>query len=130
MTRSTNSVISAARAIRPYLTSLVGADAITVDREIGALLVNARDGADVEEAVLNVLRRYPATRSWTAALCNTAIPLRSVIRSPKTSACLECRPRCRHAGTPARRGTTTGGGHALGDPVPTCPSHSLLLQAV
>ena len=128
MTRPTNSVLSAARAIRPYLTSLVGADAVTVDREIGALLVNARDGADVEEAVLNVLRRYPATHSWTAAFMQHGHPpeIGDLITKDFSLPGVQ-------APVPAHRYSCPEGDYdwwrsRIGDPVPTCPSHSLLLQ--
>jgi hypothetical protein len=121
-------VLAAARAIRPYLSRLVGADAVTVDREITALLINARDGADVEEALLNLLRRYPATHSWTAAFMQHGHP--PEIDDPIT----------KHFGPPgmpspvsARKYYCPGGDYdwwrsRSGEPVPTCPSHSLPLQ--
>jgi CHAT domain len=128
LTRPTNSVLAAARAIRPYLPRLVGADAVTVDREITALLIDARDGADVEEALLNLLRRYPATHSWTAAFMQHGHP--PEIDDPIT----------KNFGLPgmvspvsARKYCCPAGDYdwwrpRVGDQVPTCPSHSLALQ--
>jgi CHAT domain len=128
LTRPTNTVLAAARAIRPYLPRLVGADAVTVDREITALLVNARDGSDVEEALLTLLRRYPATHSWTAAFMQHGHP--PEIDDPIT----------KNSGLPgmlspvsARKYGCPEGDYdwwrsRVGDQVPTCPSHSLPLQ--
>ena len=128
MTRPTNSVLAAARAIRPYLSSLVGADAVTVDREITALLINARDGADVEEALLNLLRRYPATHSWAAAFMQHGHP--PEIDDPVTK---DFGPPGIPSPVPARKYCCPGGDYdwwtsRIGEPVPTCPSHSLPLQ--
>jgi hypothetical protein len=128
LTRPTNSMLPAARAIRPYLLRLVGADAVAVDGEIGALLIDAHDGADVEEALLNLLGRYPATHSWTAAFMQHGHP--PEIGDPIT----------KDFGLPgmpslvsARKYYCPEGDYdwwrpRIGDQVPLCPCHSLPLQ--
>ena len=61
-------VLDVARSIRPYLPGLVGEDASRLDQRLVVLLGQARDGADVEEAVLGLLGESPATHAWAAAV--------------------------------------------------------------
>ena len=60
-------ILEVARSIRPYLPRLIGAQAGHCDRRLVELLQEAAAGADVEEAILELLARQPATHSWAAS---------------------------------------------------------------
>ncbi|MFI0980866.1 hypothetical protein ACH4SP_28130 [Streptomyces sp. NPDC021093] len=61
-------VLDVARTIRPYLAGLIGEDAEVLDRNLVRLLGRARAGADVDEAILDLLSESPATHAWTASV--------------------------------------------------------------
>ena len=65
---SDEQLLEAARAIRPYLAELVGADADRVDGELAALLARSGDDehGEVEGLILDCLMRNPATHDWAA----------------------------------------------------------------
>jgi hypothetical protein len=60
-------LLDVARSIRPYLPSLIGAQAASVDEKLAALLRRAHAGEDVDAAVYEVLSGAPQTRNWAAA---------------------------------------------------------------
>ncbi|HEU5387554.1 MAG TPA: hypothetical protein VFV73_16775 [Streptosporangiaceae bacterium] len=60
-------ILEVARSIRPHLPRLIGAEADECDRRLVELLRQAAAGADVGEAILELLTRQPATYSWAAA---------------------------------------------------------------
>jgi hypothetical protein len=67
-------ILDAARAIRPYLPHLVGTRADDVDRTLVELLKGASAGETVDDALLDVLQRDPATHNWTASYLERGLP--------------------------------------------------------
>jgi hypothetical protein len=61
-------ILEVARSIRPYLPGLIGDEAPEVDRGLVDLLNGAAAGADVGEAVLELLMFRPATHTWAASV--------------------------------------------------------------
>jgi len=65
----------AARAVRPYLSELVGGEATQIDTEIASLLESARTGTDVTEALSARLEWPAALRDWVAAFLDLGGPV-------------------------------------------------------
>jgi hypothetical protein len=61
-----DNLLEVARAIRPYLSTLVGDEAPEYDREITELLSEAASGAGVDSRIVDLLSRSSATRNWAA----------------------------------------------------------------
>jgi hypothetical protein len=57
-------ILEAARVIQPYLPDLLGAEAVTVDQALAALLAKAAAGEAVENPILELLAERDATREW------------------------------------------------------------------
>src|SRR5690348_13934099 len=67
-------ILEAAKAIRPYLPQLLGAEAGAFDRHLAGLLARNRDGEDVEGLLAAHLRKQRATHNWTAAFLEHGRP--------------------------------------------------------
>jgi len=62
---STEAILEAAHAIRPYLSELLGAElAIEIDQKLTDLLAQAEDGQSVENLILELLASQDSTREW------------------------------------------------------------------
>ncbi len=62
---STEAILEAAHAIRPYLSELLGAElAIEIDQKLVDLLAQAEDGQSVENLILELLAAQASTREW------------------------------------------------------------------
>jgi hypothetical protein len=61
-------LLEAARAIRPYLPELVGAEASAYDQEIARLIADAQAGRNVDEQLFTVLSRPADVRDWVASV--------------------------------------------------------------
>ena len=117
----------AASAIRPYLVELVGANAAGVDHDLSSLLSEEPEPADVDDRLLSVLRRDPATYEWILEFLEdpAGVPpdLQSVrssgtpIGGPVPASRYRC-PRADHYVWYMRNNT---------EPVRTCPDHGCLL---
>lgn len=59
-------ILDVARTIRAYLPGLLGGKAEPYDRELSALLAEARAGVDVEGRLVDLLTRSPVTHAWAA----------------------------------------------------------------
>ncbi len=57
-------IISAAEAIRPHLSTLLGEHAESVKTAVEALLNQAKQGQEIESELLDLLGKYPATSAW------------------------------------------------------------------
>lgn len=64
----TRRVVETARAIRPFLPALLGAETPVCDRELRTLLTRHRAGDDVRDEVLALLGRWPATQAWAVSM--------------------------------------------------------------
>jgi hypothetical protein len=72
--------LDVARAVRPYLGSLIGASAAeAVDRALAELIVRT-DHEDLVTAILELLAPYPATRAWVSAFYRTGLPPEAIRR--------------------------------------------------
>jgi hypothetical protein len=126
-----DTVLEAARAIRPFLAGLLGSDAAAeVDREFADGLAAAAAGEQVCEEMLARLRAAPATRRWWLDFTATGLP-------PEVAT--------QHA--PTRSTGVPGRGEILPPPryacprgdyvwyrgglsrVPICPTHGVRLEA-
>jgi hypothetical protein len=122
-------VLEAARAIRPYLTELVGSDANRVDTQIAALLGEAATGRDdIDVSILSLLREDQSTHAWAAAFLQAGLPP-DVVAIRERSIGLPGRPEA----SPAPRYTCPEGDYVwyrriVGDRVPSCPTHRITLQ--
>ncbi|GLW25554.1 hypothetical protein DI270_013020 [Microbispora triticiradicis] len=114
------SVVDLAKAIRPELPALLGAEAEEVDTALGRLLARS---TEVEQEILTLLQRWPATREWAYSYLGQThdgglrdpgaayYPLTGtggVVHS-ETYVCPECDHRWRR--------------RAVGQAVPACPEH-------
>lgn len=61
---TSNDVLDAAHAIRPYLPELLGAEAETVDHALAELLAKAESGEAVDNQILELLAEREPTRDW------------------------------------------------------------------
>jgi hypothetical protein len=57
-------IISAAEAIRPHLSTLLGEQAEPVKAAVDALLNQAKQGQEIESELLELLGKYPETSTW------------------------------------------------------------------
>jgi len=55
-----------ARSIRPYLPRLLGDQSADYDQRLVALLVRSAQGADTDDALLDLLASNPVTHTWAA----------------------------------------------------------------
>lgn len=118
-------VTDMARAIRPYLSSLVGNDAPAIDRQIGTLLERAESGDEVDVELAELIDAAPATQAWADQFLNRPAPERRAQRS--------FQPLPGDA-TPimAQRYVCPEGDYvwfrpSVGTPIPRCPTHNLIL---
>jgi len=62
---STEAILEAAHAIRPYLSELLDAElTIEIDQKLADLLAQAEDGQPVENLILELLASHDSTREW------------------------------------------------------------------
>ena len=59
-------ILNGARAIRPYLTELLGGNSSMVEQDLVSLLSQAQEGRKVDNVILDLLARHEATREWIA----------------------------------------------------------------
>lgn len=122
---SDDEIQAAALAIIPHLPRLIGEQSAAVGDELNRLLDEALAGGSVDAAVITVLSRHDATRSWTNFFLNgddrPAVetvrgfsPLPGQMPVPVPAQLFACpepgcatRWRCRTAG----------------QPIPRCPDH-------
>jgi hypothetical protein len=122
-------ITEVARAIRPYLSRLVGADAERYDREIADLLGEARAGRDVTDRLMSVLTSSPTTLAWSAQVLEHPQLLPPDLQQARER--LELLP---GKGEPVatERFTCPQGDYtwyriSVSAPLPTCPTHGVLL---
>lgn len=65
-------MLDMARAIRPHLGRLLGAEAAEVDGELAGLLHRSDQGHAVRSDVMRVIDRFDATREWAQRLLAVA----------------------------------------------------------
>lgn len=129
-------ILEAARAIRPCLPDLVGAEAIEVDRRLAELL-GRPDDTQVAALILAELGIRPATRDWFTAFTRRLVP-------PSADEILGDREKTGNpplgGGPPPGAGEAVGGvrfacqeadyvwyRHTVGEEIPRCPTHDLPL---
>jgi hypothetical protein len=115
-------VLDAAWAIRPHLPDLVGEEAPEVDGELQRLLERAEAGETVKIDILRLFSHRDATRQWANDLLKVPQRDRSYERPPgKVQAVTVPKYICpKGDGTPWYR-------FSIGDQVPLCPNHRILL---
>jgi hypothetical protein len=59
-------VLEGARAIRPFLPELIGAETEQIDQQLADLLGKAKAGEQVDQQILEILKSRPKTKSWMA----------------------------------------------------------------
>jgi len=116
-------VLEVARAIRPDLPELVGADAGELTARLDELLGRAAAGEHVQLEVLTVLKARPATREWARRLLDAQPLLRHYQALPG---------RGQLAAVP-RYACPYGGHyvwyqHSRADKVPLCDRHKVPLE--
>lgn len=57
-----------ARSIRPYLPKLLGDESADYDQRLVALLVRSAQGADTDDALLDLLTSKPDIHTWASAM--------------------------------------------------------------
>lgn len=123
-------ILKGARAIRPHLAELLGAEAEGVDRALARLLAEAEEGRKVDSNILDLLARRDATRVWMEEFLEgaegrtAAAPQRVRGYSP---------PPGRADPIAAQRYVCPNGDYEwyrqrVGTPVPECPTHHLPLE--
>lgn len=123
-------ILEAARAIRGYLSELLGAEpAARVDAALTVLL--ASGGDDVEDRIIEEFDRHDTTRDWAATFLELGMPPDlaqygervfavtpghgDAVRIPKFA---------------CPRGDYSWYRHAVGEEPPLCPSHALAVEPV
>lgn len=123
-------ILEAARAIRPYLPTLLDAEpAAQIDGALAALL--AAGGHDAEDRILVELDRHNATRDWAAGYIELGLPpdlaqyaersfseapgYGDPVRIPKFD--------CPHGDYAWYR-------HDVGEEPPRCPTHGVVVEPV
>ena len=67
-------VLEAARAVRPYLASLMPGSYAAVDERLATLLKRGAAGEDVRNEVLTLMRGSPACRQWWIEFARGGVP--------------------------------------------------------
>jgi hypothetical protein len=127
---ASDEILSAAKAIRPHLTRLLGSENDTFALELDRLLDEAAAGRSVNRQVGTLLASTEATRSWTRFFLNGEE--RAVVGTVRGYA---PPPGESQAPVPARLYacpepdcTTVWRCRSAGQPIPRCPEHRLLVQ--
>ena len=120
-------LLDVARSIRPYLPSLIGAEATSVDCRLAALLRRAHAGEDVDVAVYEVLTSSRQTWNWAT---------RTLSDRQRLPPDLWQRRDASFSGLPGRGDPVDAIRYVcpedeayavwqlfVGDPVPSCPDH-------
>ena len=115
-----------ARAIRPYLKELLGAEAEIVDQQLAELLESGRRGNKVENLILETVRHYESTRRWMAEFLEKKLPPELAQVSREYQPPLGGKPVAapKYA---CPEGDYTWYRQSVRDPVPTCPTHAVQL---
>jgi hypothetical protein len=71
---SRDAILEAASAIRPYLSTLLGADATTIDDQVASLIARGQSGEGIENLLLDLLVENDATRVWIEAFLRERRP--------------------------------------------------------
>jgi hypothetical protein len=130
-------VLECARAIRLYLPGLLeeypGAEdkSRSMDRALGELLGEADQGRQVDEAILDVLRQVPEVHNWAAGYLQYGVPpeiVPSADRAGYEQPPGEGNPIGARKYTCPVAGDTLWWQRAVGQKVPRCPTHGVLLQ--
>ena len=113
-------VLEAGRAIRPYLSALIGEDANRVDAALSDIF-DEEDCLRSEQAVLDLLDVVPATHDWVSAFWRAGGIPPEVVRSvrPELDAI---------AAEQQVRAAILGGGASAGDPVLMVPGRRYSCQ--
>ena len=125
----TNAHMDGARAIRPYLKELLGAEADAVDQQLAELLESGRRGNKVDNLILEVIRQHENTRKWMAEFLEKKLP-------PELGqGSREYRPPLGGKPVPVPKYVCPEGDYiwyrsSVGEPVPNCPTHEARLVKV
>ncbi len=114
-------VLECARLIRPELEELLGPEAEQVDRQIADLLAQANTGQQVDDQILNLLKRDEETYYWMAEFLSQPLESRGFQRLPGRGAVGQAHKYVCPLGndyTWYRRGA---------EPIKTCPTHHVAL---
>jgi hypothetical protein len=120
-------ILELARTIRLYLPALLGeGPAAAVDRQLAELLDPARQGDDVDDRILDLLREPLAVHNWAAGFVQHGPPEvheRGLSPLPGAGSTL---PPPKYVCP--RGGDTVWYRRAVGQPVPRCPTHDVTLE--
>jgi hypothetical protein len=127
-------VLEGARAIRPYLSDLVGPTADRLDRRIAELLATAALGKNVVDALRSLLESHEATGSFVAEVLVDAPHYRPPYLQPGYLRSRGLQPLAGDVGPVLHAGkfACLHGDYvwyrpAIGTPIPPCPTHGLSL---
>ena len=122
----TNDFMDGARAIRPYLKDLLGAEAGAVDQQLAELLESGQRGNKVDNLILEVIRHHESTRRWMAEFLEKKLPPQLAQELREYQPPLGVKP----LAVPkyvCPEGDYTWYRQSVRDPVGVCPTHKIVL---
>jgi hypothetical protein len=128
-------ITEAARAIRPYLKLLLGAETVAdqLDSDLAELLMRDRHGEDVQDQLTACLSQYRATYNWVAGFLQHGQPHAPIAIDSERGGYSDLPG----AGEPLRadkfeclEGDYVWYRRAIGQVPPRCPTHGELKPAI
>ncbi len=114
-------VLECARSIRPKLEELMGPEAERVDHQLADLLAQANTGQQVDNRILDLLKRDEETYYWIAEF----------LSEPPESRGFQRLPGSRLVGQASKYVCPVGNDYTWyrrgGEPIRTCPTHRVEL---
>ncbi|MBW4475140.1 MAG: hypothetical protein KME45_32885 [Stenomitos rutilans HA7619-LM2] len=116
-------VLECTRSIRPFLPSLLGAEAEQIDQQLAGLLVQAQAGESVDIQILELLKSNPDTFQWIKEFLSAKPLSRGYERLPGGSGAVSAQKYL------CPQGDYVWYRRSAGIPIPTCPTHGELVPA-
>ncbi|HEY9659603.1 MAG TPA: hypothetical protein V6C65_14180 [Allocoleopsis sp.] len=110
-------ILECARAIRPFLPELLGAEAEQVDRQLAELLAQAKVGQQVDAQILELLKSHSKTRQWAAEFLSPKEVPKGFDRLPGNMDSVSAQKYV------CPQGDYIWYRRSVGVPIPICPSH-------
>ena len=124
-------ILEAARSIRPYLSELLNSqEAQTFDLELAELIAQAQQNPkDVTKYILKKLSSDPKTQKWTKEFLKTKLPpeIEKTYQPPLSPKPLPISGVVKYA---CLYGDYIWYQRQVGEPIPNCPTHKVLLEQV
>lgn len=131
MTHQPQEILEAARSIRPYLSELLNSqEAQTFDLKLAQLLAQSpQNPKDVSKYILKKLASDPKTQKWIKDFLKTKLPpeIKKSYQPPLSPKPLSISGVVKYA---CPFGDYIWYQRQVGEPIPNCPTHEVLLEQV